>query len=588
MPLDAGLVMHITKELNSILSDGKVEKIYQPSNDETILLINKNRNTYRLLINTGSVCPRINISDERPENPKAPPMFCMLLRKYLSGSVIKEFTQLGFDRIIRITFNTYDDLGFYVSKHLIIELMGRYCNLIFTDENDKILGASRIIEFSKEQKRPVLPGLTYTLPPAQNKTDITIVDINEISELLNGIDSNMGAKKALISLFSGISPSICESLVYMSCKNVNALMGECREELIKNLADFSEILKNKMGEPYLIKASSGKYIDYSFIPLMQYSTDDFEIKKYDTFNDLIYNFYKEIGKADRQHKKVETILKSVKNIENRINKKIELQKKELIEAENSDEYKTIADLITANIYLLKKGMKNVRVPNYFSNKDEIETVTVILDEKLTPSQNAQKYYKKYNKAKNAKIHLTEQIEKANQELEYIYTVEDSLKRAYSDDEIEEIRTELYNNGYSTRFKNQKRKKQGVKPKYIQYETSNGFKILCGKNNTSNDYITNKLANKTDWWFHVKNAPGSHVVMISKLGEEPIEEDFTQAAIIAAVNSSLSESDNVPVDYTNIKKVKKPIGAKPGFVIYNSNWTALVTPNHELEENLKIK
>lgn len=330
-------------------------------------------------------------------------------------------------------------------------------------------------------------------------------------------------------------------------------------------------------KPYLILDDTGNPFEFSYLPL-EYLGSKYKNVEYESFSKLIDAYYSKKGQNERIKQKSSDILRLLINAEARITKKIALQSEELLQCEEADKYRIMADLITANLHMIAKGWKSARVINYYD--DTCPMIDIPLDEKLSPSQNAQKYYKRYNKLKKAKNELTKQIELAKAELEYISTVFDSLSKAEKESDLLQIRDELYHSGYASRMKKYSQSKQAT-PQPLKFRTSGGYIVLCGKNNVQNDYITTKVAEKTDWWFHVKNLPGSHVLMQSH-GEEPSERDFTEAAEIAAFYSK-AEGNNIAVDYTKAKFVKKPAGSKPGYVVYNVNWTAYVSPK---EENVK--
>ena len=334
----------------------------------------------------------------------------------------------------------------------------------------------------------------------------------------------------------------------------------------------------------LVKNNDGEPIEYSFTDIKQYGTGNAE--EMSSFGTLLDKYFGERGREERIRKKAADLFSLLQNAENRIVKKIAVQEEELAECDEDAKYKLWGDLITSNIWQIKRGMESVTVPDY--SDENCPDVTIPLDKRLSPSSNAQKYYKKYNKLKTARVHLTEQIDAAKAELEYVYTVLDTLTRAEGERELNEIRAELYHSGYASKMKNYSEKKQPA-PTVDKYRTSDGHTVLCGRNNVSNDYLTTKLASRSDWWFHVKNQPGSHVVLECFEGEsDPSESAFTEAAEIAAYNSKSRGGVVIPVDYTKVAKVKKPAGSKPGFVIYTTNWTAYVTPDEEKVKGMRVK
>ncbi|MBE6562115.1 MAG: fibronectin/fibrinogen-binding protein [Ruminococcaceae bacterium] len=583
MAFDAGMVSFVTREINEKLKDGKVEKIYQPQKDEIIVAVRCGGANHRLLINVGSSNSRINITSMKPDNPANPPMFCMMLRKHFQGAKLVCAEQLGFERAVRLTFDAYDELGFISHKHMIVEIMGTYSNLILTDKDDKILGAAKIIDMLTSQKRQVIPGMIYEMPPAQNKIDPLEITEKEFLNVAANADPDIKGEKFIISSFIGISPVVAREIVYRCTGNSSSSLGECEKNLCTEFFGVMQKIKGGNGIPALVFSDNCKPIEYSFVEIHQYGTGT-EVVTFETFGELIDKFFFTRANNERVAHRASDVQRILTNAEKRLSKKITILAEELASCDEGEKYRLYGDLITANIYRLKKGDDKATLENYY---DEMKPVTITLDTRLTPAQNAQRYYKKYTKSKSAKEHLAKQIEIANREYEYIYTVFDSLSRAETEKEISEIRTELYHSGFASRMKGFSEKKKQT-PSYIKYRTSGGYTVLCGKNNLANEYITFKLAEKEDWWFHVKNQPGSHVVMQCPKGEEPSEFDFTEAATIAACNSKASEGAAVDVDYTKIRFVKKPPAAKPGYVIYHTNYSARVAPDAELAAALKIK
>ncbi|MGN1346803.1 MAG: NFACT family protein, partial [Eubacteriales bacterium] len=472
-------------------------------------------------------------------------------------------------------------------KHMICELMGRFSNMIITDAEDKIIGVLKSIDFTTSEKRQVLSGMTYELPPKQDKYDPTSDEVDErfFKKLAAAAEPDRPAEKFLMANFSGLSPLIAREIVFRAAGRTDATMREAARDLWNKFHDVISAIQKVEGTPCLVRDEQGIPAEYAFLDIHQYGRT-MKTETMNSFGELIDEYYGERSRNERLHRRAADIFRLLSNAETRITKKISLQKEELAACENGETYRLFGDLITANIYRLKRGMNECEVQNYMS--DTGENVTIPLDKRLTPSQNAQAYYKKYNKSKAAKIHLTEQLAAADEELLYVYSVLDALSRADGERELAEIRAELYHSGYASKMKNYTEKKQSA-PSIAKYETTDGHTVLCGRNNIANDYLTTRLANRSDWWFHVKNQPGSHVVLVEKEDEdEPPEQAFTEAAEIAAYNSKARGGVMIPVDYMKVSKVKKPAGAKPGLVVYTTNWTAYVTPDEERIEKMKRK
>lgn len=581
MAFDAAMLNCISNEITSY-GECRVDKVYQPAGDEIVLLLRSREQNIRLLINAGSNCPRINVTSTQAENPQKAPMLCMLLRKHLSGSKLICARCYGFERVCELEFDAYDEMGFKSKKYLICEIMGKYSNIILADANKRILALLKTVDFTVSMQRQLLVGMVYELPPKQDKIDTGSVKIEDFSLAFDNAPTSMRVDKFICAYFSGIAISAARQIAYVATGTIDGLLENVKKETL--LATFFEIIdtvRSKKAKPYLIINENSEPVEFSYTPLTYYG-NGYKSVELATFGELVDAFYTKKGKTERIRQKSSDILKLLSNAEARINKKISVQTEELFQCEKAEEYRIMADLLTSNLYALKRGMERVTLINYYS--ENCEPMEILLDSRLSPSQNAQRYYKKYNKLKKAKIELTKQIELSRKELEYIDTVFDALTKADGENDLAQIRDELYHSGYASRMKNYSAVKSQA-PKPLRFITSGGYTVLCGKNNTQNDYITTKIAEKTDWWFHVKNLPGSHVLMQCK--EEPSEVDFTEAAQIAAYYSK-AEGNNIAVDYTNAKYVKKPAGSKPGYVIYHVNWTAYVTPDEKRIKEMQIK
>lgn len=582
MAFDAGILRAVTREIESVALEGRIDKIYQPERDEVVFVIRAGGAEHRLLINAGSSCPRMNITGIKTENPTTPPMFCMMLRKHFAGARLTAVSQPGFERVARLTFECHDDLGFKTSKHVIAEIMGKYSNIIVTDEDDKIIGILKPIDFAASTIRQLLPGMKYTLPPPQDKLDPLTVDRDTFNRVAREADITRSALKFITASFIGFAAVTAREIVYRAAGNTEATLADCADTLFDKLKEVVNSADVGGVMPSMAKSSDGMPIEYLYTKLTQYEGGA-EVITFSSVGALIDEFYLKRAGEERLRRKASDIFRILSAAETRITKKIALQREELDKCELGEEWRKYGDLITGSIYMMKRGMDKVTLSDWYTDGSMIE---IPLSERLTPAQNAQAYYKKYNKSKSAKVHLTEQLESAERELEYIGTVFDSLTRAATERELSEIRAELYHSGYASKMKNYTEKKRQA-PLIMKFETTDGHTVLCGKNNIANDHLTTKLANRNDWWFHVKGQPGSHVVLECFPGEsDPSEEAFTEAAMIAAYHSSAKDGVAVPVDYTKVREVKKPAGSKPGFVIYHTNWTAYVTPDEARVKSMK--
>ncbi len=578
MSFDAFMTCAVARELDTVLSGARVEKVLQPSKDEIFLALHKGSEHYRLQINAGALAPRIGITAESPENPKVPPMFCMLMRKHLTGARIRRVFQQGFERVIEIELETYDEMGFPCLRRLITEIMGRYSNAILTDEEYKIFAPLRPVDFTTSRKRQLLPQMKYELPPSQDKKNPLIETEQDFLKSFDKI-SVLDAK-TVSGIYSGFSPLTASELVFRAEKDgktdVFALWGEMQALVSQTIAgDFS---------PTLIVSDDGKPLDFSCFDITRPILGGKTVKKA-TMGELTDSFFAENERRQREKSRASATAKLLKNAEARIEKKLALQRKELADTEKKAEYKQKADLITANLYRFNGKCDKITVIDYVDDGCggyEEKEVEITLEKGMNAPAAAQKLYKKYAKCKNAELEITSQIAKGEAELNYVRSVLDALDRASGQAELDEIRTELTETGY---IKPQKlEKKNGSKPQQgkkqlgqmLKFKTSSGMTVLVGKNNLQNDALTFKIASKSDYWFHVKNLPGSHTVLVLE-GREPSDADLTEAASLAAMHSKASTQDKAEVDYTRIKNVKKPSGARAGFVIYDNYKTTVVEP-----------
>ncbi len=585
MAFDAGMVAAVAHELKHLLLGGRIDKIYQPEKDEVTLLIRGAHENFRLLISAGNRNPRIQLSYYNKENPQSAPMFCMLLRKHLSGARITAIRQPGFERIVIIECEGRDEMGFFCKRNLIAEIMGKYSNIILTDGDGRIISAIKTVDFTTSQKRQVLPGMLYELPPAQDKFNPLGETMKMFLSRLDAAPDDLPAEKWISGTYLGLSRLISREIVWRASHSADTAVNDCSSaELWNAFSLVVDTIRSGSFEPTLLLTPDGIPAEYSFISIFQYE-NLWKSEKAESVGELLDRYFFERDRADRIRQRASDLLKLIGAAENRLTKKIAHQQQEIAACAEKDSFRKYGDLITANIYRLKRGAALVSLPDY--SAEDFAPVEISLDPRLTPAQNAQRYYKRYNKAKTAESELSRQINLAESELEYLKSVLDAIDKAESETDLMEIRAELYQSGYASRMKQYKEQKV-KKSKPLVFHTTNGFKVLCGKNNLQNEYITHKLASKNDIWFHVKNLPGSHVVMFCGDSEEdPPETDFTEAAVIAAFYSKASEAKHVPVDYTQVRNLKKPAGAKPGMVIYHTNWTAYVTPNREIVDHLRI-
>ena len=588
MAFDAGMLACVIAEIKEKSLGARVEKVFQPERDEIVLQMRSIEGGKRLTINAGSSSPRLAFTTEQKENPASPPMLCMLLRKHLQGAKLSDVRQEGFERVATLEFETRDEMGFPCRRYLIAEIMGKYSNLIFANEEKKIVAALHTVDFSTSSLRQVLPGMFYELPPKQDKRNPMEITETEFGLCLEQASPDRRADKWITDTFLGISSTIAREIVFRTVGRVDATVAECdRTRLQTSFFRIVEMIKKGSFTPTMV-IRDGKPAEYAFCELLQYGRD-FETRHFESAGEMLDVYFYTRDRENHIRQRASDLLRILTNADTRLRKKLDLQREELALCEKGEEYKKCADLITANLYLLSRGMSQAELVDYEDYREDgsFGTRVIELNNRLSPSANAQVYYKKYNKSKTAKIELAKQIALAEEELRYIDSVFVALTNAETSADLTEIRDELYRSGYASRMKNYTASKKQSAPTVAKFQTSGGFVVLCGKNNIQNEYITHKLAGKTDYWFHVKNMPGSHAVMLCG-GVEPSERDFTEAAEIAACFSKGADGQNVEVDYTLVKHVKKPAGAKPGFVIYHTNWSCIVTPNAEKVAAMRVK
>lgn len=578
MSFDGFVTRCVTDELRSKLLNGKIDKVYQPEKDEIILSVRTRSGNYKLLLSASASNPRIHLTEVQRENPMTPPMLCMLMRKHLAGAVIIDIKQNGFDRVVRIDAETRNELGDLCTRSVIIEIMGRHSNIILVDDSGRIMDSAKHIDFTVSAVRQVLPGMTYELPPAQDKTAADSLKATELMEALAAQPEDTLMDKFLLSEIMGMSPLLAREIVYRFSGNTK--MMKCEVDCAAFVVHTVDFLKNICGgiyEPSLvIEPSEKKPVAFSCVRLGQYE-GAYKIEEYDSISEVIDSFFEIRSRREHMNKRSAALLKLIHNNIERCQKKIVMHKEHIRSAQDRDKYKMYGDLLTANLYRIKYGDKSVRVQNYYSESGE--KIEIPLKADISPSQNAQRFYKRYNKTKTTEKFASEQLEIAENEKYYLESVADALENADTPVELDEIRQELMTEGYIAKQNNAK-KKQQKKSEPIKIISVDGYEILIGRNNRQNDELTLKSAYSTDLWFHTKEIPGSHTIIRTRGTGEAPETTMMQAAKLAAYYSKARNSSKVPVDYTLIKNVKKPNGAKPGMVIYDRYNTVYVTPSEE--------
>lgn len=586
MALDGVFLSHIVREINSKLEAARVDKVQQPEKDEIIITFRLRSGTEKLLLSASSNNPRIHFSKITKENPITAPMFCMLLRKHLTGSRFAGARQTGLERIVFLDFDCRNEFGDEVLRTLAVEIMGRRSNIILSDENGKILDAVKHVDFTMSSKRQVLPGLQYQLPPSQDKLDLLQSSPEQIVDhLLAAKDGEL--QKCLLNTVQGISPVICREIAFLSAKSADVKISELKQEQVERLKFFvSRILsdiKNGSGKPAMLSESkTNKPFDFAFMDITQYGVAALT-KTYAGFSLLLEDYYYKRDLEEHMSQRSQDILKIITNASERVSRKLANRLADLDQCAGREKFKIYGDLISANLYQIEKGSICCELENFY--REDMPVIKIALDPSLSPAKNAQKYYREYHKLSVAEKYHNEQILSDRRELVYLDSVFEELSRAETENELNEIRNELADEGYMRkRSANKGRLAKQVKP--LQFKSDDGFTIYVGRNNKQNDHLTLKTASKNDIWFHTKNIPGAHVIILTG-GEEVPDSTLTQAAILAASHSRAKESRQVPVDYTLVRNVKKPSGAKPGMVIYENYKTAYANPNEEIVKKLQI-
>lgn len=584
MPLDAVCLNAVIQELKPSVVGAKVDKIYQPTRDEIVLSMRGREGNAKLLLTANPAHPRIQLTQTFRDNPATPPMFCMLLRKHLSGGRILSITQPPMERVVDIELETLDELGDRASRHLILEAMGRRANLILSGPDGRIIDCLRRVDVEMNQERQVLPGMFYHLPPVQQKTNLLTMSQDDLLNLIKQAPEEHKIADFLLEHFAGLSPLVCREFAFALTNDTDGRLFQTEASaLMERILFWKEMIQAGEFTPYVL-LQDGRPKDFTYCPIRQYG-DSMAIQKEPSFSVLLDYFYAEREKNERIHQRGANLIKSVTNLRNRAARKLENQKKELAQAEDREILRIRGELITANLYAMKKGMKELVCANYYD--PDGGTVHIPLDSLLTPQQNAAAYFKRYAKAKTAEKVLTEQISKGKLDLDYLESVLTCIRCSEEERDLIEIRQELEDNGYLRPQKTVKKGMKRVKSKPMEFCSSTGMRISVGRNNVQNDQLTTKMAFKSDIWLHTQGIHGAHVILWTE-GKEPDVTSLKEAAMLAAWFSQGKEGQNIPVDYTPVRYVKKPSGAKPGMVIYTTYSTAYVTSDGELAEKLRIR
>ena len=577
MPLDAVCLQAVVAELAPQITGSRIEKIQQPARDQVVLLLRGNR---RLLLSAGGGQPRLHLTELLRDNPAQPPMFCMLLRKYLSGGIIESIQQAPLERVVTLTVSAADELGERSQFSLILEAVARRANLILADKDGHIIDCLRRIDFEMNPDRQVLPGLFYHLPTPPDKVSPFTVTEEEFAALAAAAGEGAPADQWLVHTVNGLSPLVARELAFRACGSTDTPVTGHTAALWSAFAAWRDTVNEKHFTPAMLKRS-GVPMDFTYLHVGQYGGAA-EEETYTSFSRLMDDFYEKREQVERVKQKGQDLVKTASNGAARLRRKIAAQEQELAESKNRDKWRVYGELITANLYRMERGMSRLTAQNYYD--PDCADVDIPLDVRLSPQENAAKYFKKYTKAKTAEKYITAQLEKARVELTYLESVLQELTLAESEQDFNDIRAELTDGGY-LRAKGRKQPQRPSKPR--EFRSTAGLRILVGRNNRQNDRLTAKDAEKWDIWLHTQRIHGSHVILCTG-GAQPDEQSLLEAASLAAYFSQAQNSTKVPVDFTQVKYVKKPAGSPPGFVNYTNYKTILADPSEELVKRLAAR
>ncbi len=587
MALDGAYLACLRRELEAGLPQARLDKIHQPGREELLIALRWRGGGQKLYISAGADSPRIHFTDDIPENPAQPPMFCMLLRKRLTGGRLTAIRQEGLERALYLDFDCINELGDPVALTLAVEIMGRHSNIILIGPDGRIIDAIKRVDPAMSSVRPILPGLPYEVPPtAKGLYDLIHHTPADILQAV-GQGKDLPLSKALAAVCQGLSPLSCREIAYRVTGEADPPVSGLSQTAWETLADQLTALQRAVttGEgtvPYLVTRPDGMPLEFSFRPILQYGLEG-RGQELPTFSKLLDAYYARRTAAQRMKTRAHDLLRALHSATERVRRKLANQRQELAASADRETWRLYGDLIQAQLHAIPVGASAVELVNYYD--ENCAPITVPLDPALSAAANAQRYYKDYRKAQTAERVLTERIAAGEQELAYLESVSDALSRATTVRELEELRLELEEQGYLKRQKGRQKPPPPLKP--LTFCSDDGFTILVGRNNVENDRLTLRTAKGSDVWLHTKNIPGSHVIVVTE-GQTPPDRTLEQAAILAATHSRAASSVQVPVDYALVRYVKKPAGAKPGMVIYTDNRTAYVDPDPALADRLRVE
>lgn len=583
MAMDAICLQAIVEELRPQLLGLRIDKVQQPARDQVVLLLRGNR---RLLLNAGANAPRLQLTEILRDNPAEPPMFCMLLRKHLTGAKIADIVQPPLERMVRMELDIIDDFGRPGKRSLVLEAMGRRSNLILLDGEDRIIDCLRRVDVEMSAARQILPGLYYELPaPTAGRLRVTEERWDGFREKLSAANPERQLDAFLLDTYFGISPLMARELVFRATGDTDCRIFELneagRENFWSRIAEFAErVLENRF-VPVCLKRD-GRAVEFACMPIGQYG-NVMETETFDSFCTMLDVFYELRERQERVRQRGAELIRTATTARDRVRRKLAVQEKDYAATQDRDKLRICGDLITSNLYRMERGDDRLVCENFY--EETCPSITIQLDPLLTPQQNAAKYYKRYNKAKTAEKYLSEQMEVARRDLEYLESVLEEINQAETEQDFLDIRSELLESGFLRRQGKKEMRRPALKPR--EFRTTTGYRVLVGRNNRQNDKLTLKDADHRDLWLHTQKIHGSHVILCTG-GNTPDDDTIVEAAKLAAYYSQARESGNVPVDYTPVRFVKKPAGGRPGMVIYNTYQTVNVTPTEELVKRLRVK
>ena len=572
MPLDAIYLSALTAELKEKLEGGRIDKVQQPERDMLLLSLRAKGENLRLLLAAGTGNARVHLTESSFENPAEPPMFCMLLRKHLVGAHISAVYQPDYERLLIIELEGHDEMGFACQKKLVAEMIGRSANVILVDGEGRIVDCMRRMDFGGDAQRRMLPGMIYRLPPRQEKPPLLETDSAQRQAMIQAADRQQSPDKWLLNSFAGLSPLVCRELAHRC--------GGSYDTLPELLDAFVDSVQAGDLRPTILY-EDGKPRDFSFMPISQYGPA-VSCREEESFSRLLDSFYSQRDRAEQQRRRSHQLFKTVRTTRDRIQRKLASQTEELRRTEDRDEVRKTAELVTANIYRIKKGDRTLECVDYYD--PECPTIRIALDPLKTPQQNAAALFREYNKLKAARSHLTGLIEEGERQLDYLNSVLELLSLSETEKDISDIRRELIATGYLRKQGGTKADRSKAQAPW-RFVTDDGFEVLAGRSNVQNDELTTRTGRRTDYWFHTQRLHGSHVILRCN-GMEPTELAIAQAAAIAAYYSQGREGGKVPVDYTMLRFVRKPSGALPGKVVYTDYKTIMTEADEALVKRLK--